>query len=66
MQNDTIGLMDELRLSRKDAVIQFRLTPELKKALDELAKAKGVTVARLFEHSLANTFEELKPYLPQL
>ena len=71
MQNDTITIMNDkpklsLKVARKDTVIQFRLTPELKQALDQLAKDKGVTVARLFEYSLAQTFDELKAYLPKL
>lgn len=74
MKNDTITIMNDtpklpnvpLRVPRKDAYIQLRLTPDLKKALDQLAKANGVTVARLFEYALAQTYPELKDHLPKL
>lgn len=44
---------------KKDAWIQLRISRELQKALQEIAKAEGVPVTRLVLKALAKQYPEL-------
>ena len=60
MKNDILVAM------KKDVVIQFRITTDVKNALDELVKNKNVSLTRLIEHALVQQYPELAQVLPSL
>ena len=60
MKNDILVTM------KKDVIIQFRITPDVKNALDELVKNKNVSLTRLIEHALVQQYPELAQVLPSL
>lgn len=59
-------MKNDILVSMKKETIQFRVSPETKKALDELAKQKNTTVTRLLEHAIQSQFPEIAKYLPSL
>ncbi len=60
MKNDILVTM------KKDVVMQIRITPDAKKALDKIAKDKNVSLTRLIEHALVQQYPELEKALPSL
>lgn len=50
---------DILSTMKKDALVQIKITPELKDKLVEIAEQQGITVSRLFIVTIAKVYPEL-------
>lgn len=59
-------MKNDILVSMKKETIQFRVSPETKKALEDLAREKNTTVTRLLEHALQSQFPEIAKHLPNL
>lgn len=53
MNNDILTTM------KKDALVQIKITPELKEKLQAIADEQGITLSRLFIVTIAKQYPEL-------
>lgn len=44
---------------KKDALVQIKITPELKERLQKIADEQGITLSRLFIVTIAKQYPEL-------